>query len=155
MLIFDNQIDILQYSVQAWHRSPFQNRRSRSTFWREISDSPAPISAEYGYDARRCLPILRQNEFPTFTIREQTYTFPCVSICTANIAILFEIYNSARRFGNCDRRTSVKHDVETKSGQDTISPLLIPEPDGSGSTHPLFRTAFSPAVAENKNFQYI
>ena len=69
----------------------------RSTFWREISDSPTPISAEYGYDARRCLPILRQNEFPTFTIREQTYTFPCVSICTANIAILFEIYNSASR----------------------------------------------------------
>lgn len=69
----------------------------RSTFWREISDSPTPISAEYEYDARRCLPILRQNEFPTFTIREQTYTFPCVSICTANIAILFEIYNSASR----------------------------------------------------------
>lgn len=58
----------------------------RSTFWREISDSPAPIPAEYGYDARRCLPILRQNEFPTFTIREQTYTFPCVSICTVHIA---------------------------------------------------------------------
>ena len=67
----------------------------------------------------------------------------------------FRIYNSARRFGNCDRRTSVKHDVKTESGQDTISPLRIPEPDGSGSTHPLFRTAFSPAVAENKNFQYI
>lgn len=67
----------------------------------------------------------------------------------------FSKYTIAHRVGNCDRRTSVKHDVKTESGQDTISPLRIPEPDGSGSTHPLFRTAFSPAVAENKNFQYI
>ena len=85
------------YRFKRGTEAHFRIAGRRSTFWREISDSPTPISAEYEYDARRCLPILRQNEFPTFTIREQTYTFPCVSICTANIAILFEIYNSASR----------------------------------------------------------
>lgn len=74
--------DIKKYGTEAH----FRIAGRRSTFWREISDSPTPISAEYGYDARRCLPILRQNEFPTLTIREQTYTFPCVSICTVHIA---------------------------------------------------------------------
>lgn len=74
------------YRFKRGTEAHFRIAGRRSTFWREISDSPAPIPAEYGYDARRCLPILRQNEFPTLTIREQTYTFPCVSICTVHIA---------------------------------------------------------------------
>ena len=96
LLLTVNNIEIL-FKFKRGTEAHFRIAGRRSTFWREISDSPTPISAEYEYDARRCLPILRQNEFPTFTIREQTYTFPCVSICTANIAILFEIYNSASR----------------------------------------------------------
>ena len=74
LLLTVNNIEIL-FKFKRGTEAHFRIAGRRSTFWREISDSPTPISAEYEYDARRCLPILRQNEFPTFTIREQTYTF--------------------------------------------------------------------------------